>query len=110
MRAPIGRSVIRKWDVPFELFCQQSQESFGLSEWKVKDHADRQGCLNRDVRVNALAADLPLAGASPAPSAASESQTARLPRLRRPASSGHRYNNSLKSLAMQQRAFYPTSR
>jgi hypothetical protein len=38
--------------------CQGTQQAFGLSEWKVKDHADRQSRLNRDVRVDALAAGL----------------------------------------------------
>jgi hypothetical protein len=52
---PRQSRVIRNRDIQFELLYQRSQESFGLPEGKMKDHADRQGCLNRDVRVGALA-------------------------------------------------------
>jgi hypothetical protein len=64
-REPPGQSrVIRNRDVQFEFLCQRSQESFGLPEREMKDHADRQRCLNRNVRVGALAAGL-AAGSGP---------------------------------------------
>ncbi len=38
--------------------CQGPQETLGLPERKVEDHAEREGCLNHDVRVDPLAAGL----------------------------------------------------
>jgi len=54
---PPGKScVVGNGDVQFERLCQRSQEPFGLPERKVKDHADRQRRLNRNVHVETLAA------------------------------------------------------
>ncbi len=54
---PPGQSrVVGNGELHLKHLCQRSQEAFGLSERKLKDHADRQSRLNRDVRVSALAA------------------------------------------------------
>ena len=47
--------VVRNGELHLKHDCQGTQEAFGLSERKVKDHTDRQSRLNRDVRVGALA-------------------------------------------------------
>ena len=47
--------VIGNGDLHLKHVCQGTQEAFGLSERQVKDHADRQRCLNRNVCVDALA-------------------------------------------------------
>ena len=51
-------------DLHLKHVYQGMQEAFGLSERKVKDRADRQSRLDRDVRVGALAARL-AAGSGP---------------------------------------------
>ncbi len=83
---PSGQGrVIRDRETQLEEPGQRPEEAFGLAEWKVEDHADRQRGLDGNVRVGALAAGL-LAGARQASSASSESQTVTSPRRRRPAS------------------------
>ena len=41
-------------DLHLEHVGQGTQEPFGLPERKVRDHADRERCLDGDVRVGAL--------------------------------------------------------
>ena len=56
---PPGQSrVVGNGDLHVKHVYQGMQEAFGLSERKLKDHADRESRLNRDVRVSALAAGL----------------------------------------------------
>ena len=50
--------MVRNGDLHIKHVCQRSQEALGLSEREMKDHTDRQGCLDRNVRVDALAAGL----------------------------------------------------
>jgi hypothetical protein len=79
LQPPGQRRVVGNGDLHLKHFCQGTQEALGLPERKLKDHADRQSRLNRDVRVGTLAARQEL-------TASSESQTVRSPRLHRPAS------------------------
>jgi hypothetical protein len=44
---------------------QGTQEALGLSERKVKDHADHERCFDRDVRVSALATGFATGWSSP---------------------------------------------
>jgi hypothetical protein len=48
--------VVGNGDLHLKHVCQRSQEAFSLSERQVKDHADRQSRLDRNVRVDALTA------------------------------------------------------
>ena len=58
LEPPRQGRVVGNGELHLKHLCQGTQESFGLSERKVKDHADRQRCLNRDLCVDALAAGL----------------------------------------------------
>jgi len=64
LEAPGQSRMVGNGELHLEHLDQGTQEALGLPKWKVEDHADRQGCLNRDVCVGALAAGLP-AGWSP---------------------------------------------
>jgi len=53
---PRQSRVIGNGDLHLKLVCQRSQEAFGLPERKVGDQTGRQSRLNREIRVDALAA------------------------------------------------------
>jgi hypothetical protein len=55
LEPPGQRRVVGNGDLHVKQVYQGMQEAFGLSQRKLKDHADRQSRLNRDVRVDALA-------------------------------------------------------
>jgi len=54
LKPPRQRRVIGNWDLDLEHLRQGTKEPLGLPEGKVEHHADRQGRLDRDVRVGAL--------------------------------------------------------
>ena len=58
LESPGERCVIRDGEVQLEQLGQGTQEPFGLPERKVEDYAEGERCLNRYVRVGALAARL----------------------------------------------------
>ena len=43
------RRMVGNRDLQLVHVGQGTKEALGLPEWKMEDHADRQGCLNRDV-------------------------------------------------------------
>ena len=53
LKSPRQRRVIRNREIQLEQLGDGTKEPPGLAERKVKDRADRQGCLDRDVRVGA---------------------------------------------------------
>jgi hypothetical protein len=53
---PGQRGVIRDREIDLEHLCQATEEPLGLAKRKMKDHADRQRGLDRNVRVGTLAA------------------------------------------------------
>jgi len=56
LQPPAQSGVVGNGHLHLKRLCQRSQEPFGLPERKVKDHADRQSRLNRENRVETLAA------------------------------------------------------
>ena len=56
LEAPRQSRMVGNGDLRLEHVGQRTKEALGLSEREVEDHADRQGRLNRDVRVGALVA------------------------------------------------------
>ncbi len=56
LQTPRQRGVIRDREIDLEQLCQATEEALGLAKRKMKDHADRQRGLDRDVRIGALAA------------------------------------------------------
>ena len=57
--------VVRNRDLHLEQLGQGTEEALGLPERKVEDQADRQSCLNGDVRVGALATGFATGRSSP---------------------------------------------
>ena len=55
LEPPRQRRVIGNRDLQVQHLSQGTKEALGLPEREEKDHADRQGRLDRDVRVGALA-------------------------------------------------------
>ena len=63
---PPGQSrVVRNRDLHVKHVYQGTQEALGLPERKVEDQANRQSCLDGDVRVGTLAARFPAGQSSP---------------------------------------------
>lgn len=58
LQTPRRCRVIRNRQVHIEQFRHRTQESLGLAQRQVEDHADRQRCLDRDIRVATLPARL----------------------------------------------------
>jgi hypothetical protein len=58
LETPRQSGMIRDREIQFEQLGQGTQEPFGLPERKVEDYAEGEPCLNRYVRVGALAARL----------------------------------------------------
>ncbi len=54
LESPGQSRMVGNRNLHLEPLGQGTQEALGLSERKVKDHADRESCLDRDVRVGAL--------------------------------------------------------
>ena len=52
-------------EIDVEELCQATEEALGLAKRKVKDHADRQRGLDRDVRVPALTSGLAAGRSAP---------------------------------------------
>ena len=65
LEPPAQRRVVRNGDLHLEQLGQGTEEALGLPERKVEDHADRQSCLNGDVRVGALATGFATGRSSP---------------------------------------------
>jgi len=65
LHPPGQRRVVGNGDLHVKHVCQRAQESFGPSEREMKDHADRQRCLNRKVCVDALATRLAIGSGLP---------------------------------------------
>ena len=54
LQAPGQRRVIGDRQVNVQQLHQGIQEAFGLTQRQVEDHANRQRCLDRDVRIPSL--------------------------------------------------------
>ena len=64
LQSPRQPRVIRNREIHLEQVCQGTEEVLGLAKRKMKDHADRQRCLDGDVRIRALPAG-PTSGRRP---------------------------------------------
>ncbi len=65
LQSPRQGRMVGDREIDPEEFCQAMEEALGLAKRKVKDHADRQRGLDRDVRVPALTAGFPAGRSSP---------------------------------------------
>ena len=59
------RRVIGDREIELEERGQATEEALGLAERKLEDHADRERCLDRDVRVCALTTGFATSRSSP---------------------------------------------
>ena len=65
LNPPRKRDVIRNREIQLEQLDKRPKESLGLAKRKMEDHADRQGRLDREVRIGALATGLAAGGSTP---------------------------------------------
>ena len=65
LQSPRQRGVIGDRKVDFEQLGKGTKEALGLAKWKMKDHADRERRLDRNVRIGALATRLAAGRSAP---------------------------------------------